>query len=201
MSVDAAGHDRSGDVACAVTESVVEEVKEIAISERRRVRNMLQDSGDSESTEPVGLPQRKVRNRLQDSGSSESERPMVEPARVRRIRNRLIESDSSGSNLGEMTAVGHGLRRRRRARQVKDGGGVAEITHVTDEMSAQRGGVVDDLSRCRARVWVKSGACPGKQCTNKPVAGEEFCGMHGEERWQRHGRIDRCLPLELYRKF
>ena len=162
--------------------SVVGGVDAGAAVERRRVRNRLEESGGSESSEEYFLD--------------------VQPApaaRPRKVRNRL--EDSGGSEISIVEVADVAGRGRRGARRRRGGdSGVAEITHVTQEMS-NRFGLMEDPDKCRARMWTTVQKCPGKQCLNTRKPGLEFCGKHCDDRWKRHGRIDEVLSLELYKKF
>jgi hypothetical protein len=155
----------------------------------------------------------KARNRLDESGGSQSPAEEVADvpvcvadaasARKPRVRNRFDESGGSQSSAVDIpdAHVAVAPRRRKGRKRGGDDGGVPEVTRVTEAMSLQVAGSLDDEKMCKARVWAPRGLCPGSQCSTKPVDGSDFCKRHGEDRWKAHGRIDEVVSLVLYEKF
>lgn len=60
-----------------------------------------------------------------------------------------------------------------------------------EKMSLKKKNPVPSEMRCMARTW---GGGLGTQCSYKKKEGEDFCGQHLKNGWEKHGRIDEEAP-------
>lgn len=60
-----------------------------------------------------------------------------------------------------------------------------------EKMKNKKKSSVSPEVRCMARTW---GGGMGTQCSYKRKEGQEFCGQHLKNGWEKHGRIDQDIP-------